>query len=136
MDSNRAFAATPWRELEAQIMDPNVPKNEREHWAAREIQRLRDLLNSPESPNDNDALPRQQLAALTLRVHEAEQKLWAAGVVASELTLRVEQVIDAMGTTNQDIGGLIVRVEALEEREIATVEHVVEHVCGIDPSNP
>jgi len=32
------------------------------------------------------------------------------------LTLRVEQVIDAMGTTNQDIGGLIVRVEALEEQ--------------------
>jgi hypothetical protein len=33
--------ATPRAELERQIMDPNIPKNEREWWAAAEIERLR-----------------------------------------------------------------------------------------------
>jgi hypothetical protein len=33
--------ATDPQELERQIMDPNIPKNEREWWAAREIERLR-----------------------------------------------------------------------------------------------
>jgi len=32
--------ATPRAELERQIMDPNIPKNEREWWAADEIERL------------------------------------------------------------------------------------------------
>lgn len=33
--------ATPRSELERQIMDHNIPKNEREWWAAAEIERLR-----------------------------------------------------------------------------------------------
>ncbi len=36
--------ATPHNELLAQLMDPNVPKSEREHAAAREIEGLRVLL--------------------------------------------------------------------------------------------
>lgn len=36
--------ATPPEELERRIMNPNIPKNEQEHWAANEIHRLRDLL--------------------------------------------------------------------------------------------
>lgn len=39
-------ASTPRAELERQIMDSNVPKNEREWWAAREIERLRAALQS------------------------------------------------------------------------------------------
>jgi len=35
------FEATPKAELERQIMDPNIPKMEREWWAADEITRLR-----------------------------------------------------------------------------------------------
>ena len=35
--------ATPRAELERQIMDPNIPKNEREWWAAAEIERLRKI---------------------------------------------------------------------------------------------
>jgi hypothetical protein len=35
--------ATPRAELERQIMDPNIPKNEREWWAAAEIERLREV---------------------------------------------------------------------------------------------
>lgn len=34
--------ATPHRELMAQLMNPNVPKSEREHAAVREIERLRE----------------------------------------------------------------------------------------------
>lgn len=36
--------ATPNAILEQRIMDPNFPKNEREHWAAGEIHRLRDII--------------------------------------------------------------------------------------------
>jgi hypothetical protein len=36
--------ATPKAELERQIMDPNVPKNELEWWAAAEIERLQEAL--------------------------------------------------------------------------------------------
>jgi uncharacterized protein (UPF0147 family) len=36
-----ACQATTPSSLEQQIMDPSVPKNEREHWAACEIERLR-----------------------------------------------------------------------------------------------
>jgi hypothetical protein len=41
---NQSALATDPKELERQIMDPNVPKNEREWWAAREIEKLQDLL--------------------------------------------------------------------------------------------
>ena len=40
------FKATPRKELERQIMSSLVPKNEREHWAAREIESLREQLAS------------------------------------------------------------------------------------------
>lgn len=38
-----ACQATPAKELERQIMSASVAKNEREWWAAREIERLRNL---------------------------------------------------------------------------------------------
>lgn len=38
-------ASTPREELERQIMDANLPKNEREWWAAHEIERLRAALH-------------------------------------------------------------------------------------------
>jgi len=41
---NDAGQATPRAELERQIMDSNVPKNEREWWAAREIERLQAIV--------------------------------------------------------------------------------------------
>jgi hypothetical protein len=43
-----AYQATPHEVLIAEIMDCGVPKNEREHAAAREIQALRDRLAQPE----------------------------------------------------------------------------------------
>ena len=45
---------TPDEELERQMMDENEPKSEREHWAFREIVRLRRKL---ELPRDTDAWP-------------------------------------------------------------------------------
>lgn len=44
-NTKQAAQATPREELERRIMDPNIPKNEQEHWAVGEIHRLRDLLN-------------------------------------------------------------------------------------------
>jgi hypothetical protein len=40
--------ATPHTELLAELMNPNNPKNEREHAAVREIERLREVLAQPE----------------------------------------------------------------------------------------
>lgn len=40
-----AYAATPHTVLRDQIIDPRIPKNEREWWAAREIARLERELN-------------------------------------------------------------------------------------------
>jgi flagellar biosynthesis/type III secretory pathway protein FliH len=42
-------AATRSSELERQIMDSTVPKNEREWWAAREIERLRERADEHEA---------------------------------------------------------------------------------------
>lgn len=39
--SNKPFKSASPADLERQILDPNVAKNEREWWAAREIERLR-----------------------------------------------------------------------------------------------
>ena len=41
MGEDNAYQATPAATLEQQIMDPCIPKNDREQWAAREIARLR-----------------------------------------------------------------------------------------------
>lgn len=41
--------ATPHAELIAELMNPNIPKNEREHAAVREIERLRDALAQPDT---------------------------------------------------------------------------------------
>ena len=43
-----AVNATPHAELIAELMNCNVPKNEREHAAAREIERLQEALAQPE----------------------------------------------------------------------------------------
>jgi len=39
-----AQKATPFAELERQMMDTNFPKNEREWWSWREINNLRDTI--------------------------------------------------------------------------------------------
>jgi len=44
-DEQKAYAATPSADLERQIMDSSVPKNERERWASHEIHRLRDIID-------------------------------------------------------------------------------------------
>lgn len=44
--------ATPHAELLAQLLDPNVPKTEREHAAAREIKRLRQVWEDTRTQRD------------------------------------------------------------------------------------
>jgi hypothetical protein len=43
-DAEKAYQATPASTLEEQIMNPCIAKNEREWWAAAEIERLRAAL--------------------------------------------------------------------------------------------
>ena len=50
MSREAAAQSTPPEELERQIMSSNVGKNEREWWAAAEIERLRALL----APSEDD----------------------------------------------------------------------------------
>jgi hypothetical protein len=47
MTDDKAMAATPHAELIAELMNPNNPKNEREHAAVREIERLRAAQGEP-----------------------------------------------------------------------------------------
>ena len=44
MTNNQEKASTPFAELIAELMNPNNPKNEREHAAVREIKRLREAI--------------------------------------------------------------------------------------------
>ena len=44
-DAEKAYQATPASTLEEQIMNPCIAKNEREWWAAAEIERLNRELN-------------------------------------------------------------------------------------------
>ena len=44
MTDNQKKTSTPHAELIAELMNPNNPKNEREHAAVREIERLRKSL--------------------------------------------------------------------------------------------
>jgi len=46
MTDNQEKTSTPHAELIAELMNPNNPKNEREHAAVREIKRLRQAHNS------------------------------------------------------------------------------------------
>lgn len=48
MTDDQEMTATPHAELIAELMNPNNPKNEREHAAVREIERLQEALAQPE----------------------------------------------------------------------------------------
>ena len=50
MNDDREMAATPHAELIDELMNPNNPKNEREHAAVREIERLQEALALPVQP--------------------------------------------------------------------------------------
>ena len=65
------FAATPREELERQVMDPNVPKMEREWWAADEITRLRAEVERLKEWNREIALNARAFAAENERLRAA-----------------------------------------------------------------
>jgi hypothetical protein len=51
MTNNQEKSSTPTSELIAELMNPNNPKNEREHAAVREIERLREALRLAKDDN-------------------------------------------------------------------------------------
>jgi hypothetical protein len=56
-DAEKAYQATPASTLEEQIMNPCIAKNEREWWAAAEIERLRAALEDVASTFDDTYNP-------------------------------------------------------------------------------
>ena len=67
--------ATPHAELIAELMNPNIPKNEREHAAVREIERLCEALAQPaqEGLLHIDRLDKWLDASLKERAQPAQQ---------------------------------------------------------------
>jgi hypothetical protein len=57
MSTESTFEATPASQLENEILNPCIPKNEREHWAAREIERLREIVSRTAASAEQTAVP-------------------------------------------------------------------------------
>jgi len=53
-DAEKAYQATPASTLEEEIMNPCIAKNEREWWAAAEIERLNDIIQNMRYAEDED----------------------------------------------------------------------------------
>ena len=73
MNDDQTMAATPHAELLAELMNPNIPKNEREHAAVREIERLREALAQPEHSAT------YQKINLSLLKHSDNCRFWDEG---------------------------------------------------------
>jgi chromosome segregation ATPase len=104
-DAEKACQATPFAELERQMMDANVPKNEREWWSWREINNLRDTitrlqaevqrlnseqtdaytdLNSARQDNGSFTTEFKRLTAEVERLTSENQRLRAALTILSD----------------------------------------------------
>jgi len=79
MTDNQEKTSTPHTELIAELMNPNNPKNEREHAAVREIERLRESLKQGTWVGLTDA-DRLELAAA--------QHGWEDLLIAAETKLK------------------------------------------------
>ena len=79
LDPYRAGQATSRVDLERRIMDPNIPKNEGEWWASREVERLRELV-------DSECKRAEAAHAMTLRQSLEIEKL---GQLTLELNRRL-----------------------------------------------
>ena len=67
--------ATPHAELIAELINPNNPKNEREHAAVREIERLREALAQPAQESVAESL-RQSKENFTRQFGESPVATW------------------------------------------------------------
>jgi hypothetical protein len=95
-----AHKATPFAELERQMMDPIVPKNEREWWSWREINNLRDTITR-----------------LTAEVERLNKENALGGVIHSLFgTFLTPERCDCLAAKNA-------RIEQLE----AALESIVKH---------
>ena len=109
----KACAATNPQELERQIMSSSVPKNERKHWAVREIEYLRNRFENERATvvayqkviqqADEDIKDlREQLSAsqkreVTLRKLIGE--IYCSDDSSAEVTRKIEDVLSAMGNS-------------------------------------
>lgn len=79
MSDMDACAATPRDVLLQELLDSRIPKTEREHAAAREIERLRaalgDVMNNPWDYNLRRAEEAQQIIRLQFQLAELRKKL-------------------------------------------------------------
>lgn len=108
--SDQAKQATPKTELERQIMDPNVPKNEREWWAAAEIERLESCLHAQEAVQPlYDEIKRLRTERLAFATESEErraenERLGRACNDRDELILDQHDEIERLQELLRDIG--------------------------------
>ena len=69
MTKDEAKQATPHADLIAELMNPNIPKNEREHAAVRELEAVMQAITAPENQPS-------QFGTVTLDYHLAKIKEW------------------------------------------------------------
>lgn len=93
MSDDKAYAATPFDELERQIMDVNFAKNEREWWAWREIcelraenEKLRHMLDAETDQARNDVVYFDELRAENAKLRAALKPF------KEELEAQIEEV--------------------------------------------
>jgi hypothetical protein len=92
--------ATPHAELIAELMNPNNPKNEREHAAVREIEHLQEALTQPEQ-NLNCKSVQARLATAWGYV-KAEQEPVAWRLVPIKPTEEMLKAMDECSTEGYD----------------------------------
>jgi hypothetical protein len=82
-----AKQATPHSQLISELMDSRVPKTEREHAAAREIERLRAALEQPEQEPvavNDELLKALQSAAHVIEVLGGSSERYRAAIAKAE----------------------------------------------------
>jgi predicted RNase H-like nuclease (RuvC/YqgF family) len=90
MTDNVAKNATPRTELEKQIMDPNIPKYEREWWAAGEIERLEARIEEWKQRYETARLAHEEGRAEIERLRTDKDQLIA--IAADEMRMRDAEI--------------------------------------------
>jgi hypothetical protein len=115
--SIKAMKATPHKQLIDELMDCRIPKTEREHAAAREIERLRQAIEEAEKQEPvawsyTNARGREEIVRTSIAPYEDATPLYAHPQPKREW----------VGLTDEEIG----EIEGVEMKYIGTGEYVID----------
>src|SRR3954452_24881213 len=123
MQRDRQEGRNKMRFSARQIMDPNIPKNEREWWAAQEIERLAALAQSDAEPK-RDAFT-QVLASLVAAVSLLKRGGKAAKKAAPSDKMFDQMIIDYERAIEQGRAALAQSDAEPKDRRIEELERQV-----------